>query len=193
MIQIGDKIVSRELFENHFICDLPSCHGNCCVFGDSGAPLEEDEAVVLSQHINEIRPYLRREALRAIDEQGSWVIDDDGDKVTPLIGREECAYVVFNDGIARCAIEQAFEEGTISFRKPVSCHLYPIRVNKMGKGIALNYHRWGICEPARIMGKKEGVPVFMFLKDPIERVYGKEFYQELELVYSELIDKEVTG
>ena len=192
MIQIGDKIVSRELFENHFICDLPSCHGNCCVFGDSGAPLEEDEAVVLSQHINEIRPYLRREALRAIDEQGSWVIDDDGDKVTPLIGREECAYVVFNDGIARCAIEQAFEEGTISFRKPVSCHLYPIRVNKMGKGIALNYHRWGICEPARIMGKKEGVPVFMFLKDPIERVYGKEFYQELELAYSEL-NKEVTG
>ena len=192
MIQIGDKIVSRELFENHFICDLPSCHGNCCVFGDSGAPLEEDEAVVLSQHINEIRPYLRREALRAIDEQGSWVIDDDGDKVTPLIGREECAYVVFNDGIARCAIEQAFEEGTISFRKPVSCHLYPIRVNKMGKGIALNYHRWGICEPARIMGKKEGIPVFMFLKDPIERVYGKEFYQELELVYSEL-NKEVTG
>ena len=110
MIQIGDKIVSRELFENHFICDLPSCHGNCCVFGDSGAPLEEDEAVVLSNHINEIRPYLRREALRAIDEQGSWVIDDDGDKVTPLIGREECAYVVFNDGIARCAIEQAFED-----------------------------------------------------------------------------------
>ena len=192
MIQIGDKIVSRELFENHFICDLPSCHGNCCIFGDSGAPLEEDEAVVLSNHINEIRPYLRREALRAIDEQGSWVIDDDGDKVTPLIGREECAYVVFNDGIARCAIEQAFEEGTISFRKPVSCHLYPIRVNKMGRGIALNYHRWGICEPARIMGKKEGVPVFMFLKDPIERVYGKEFYQELELVYSEL-RKEVTG
>ncbi len=192
MIQIGDKIVSRELFENHFICDLPSCHGNCCVIGDSGAPLEEDEAVVLSNHINEIRPYLRREALRAIDEQGSWVIDDDGDKVTPLIGREECAYVVFNDGIARCAIEQAFEEGTISFRKPVSCHLYPIRVNKMGKGIALNYHRWGICEPARIMGKKEGVPVFMFLKDPIERVYGKEFYQELELIYSEL-NKEVTG
>ncbi len=192
MIQIGDKIVSRELFENHFICDLPSCHGNCCVIGDSGAHLEEDEAVVLSNHINEIRPYLRREALRAIDEQGSWVIDDDGDKVTPLIGREECAYVVFNDGIARCAIEQAFEEGTISFRKPVSCHLYPIRVNKMGKGIALNYHRWGICEPARIMGKKEGVPVFMFLKDPIERVYGKEFYQELELIYSEL-NKEVTG
>jgi len=192
MIQIGDKIVSRELFENHFICDLPSCHGNCCVIGDSGAPLEEDEAVVLSNHINEIRPYLRKEALRAIDEQGSWVIDDDGDKVTPLIGREECAYVVFNDGIARCAIEQAFEEGTISFRKPVSCHLYPIRVNKMGKGIALNYHRWGICEPARIMGKKEGVPVFMFLKDPIERVYGKEFYQELELIYSEL-NKEVTG
>jgi hypothetical protein len=191
MIQIGDKIVSRELFDNHFICDLPSCHGNCCVFGDSGAPLEGDEADMLSNQIDEIKPYLRKEALKAIDEQGSWVIDNDGDKVTPLIGREECAYVIFKNGIAWCAIEQAFEEGAISFRKPVSCHLYPIRINKIGKGIALNYHRWGICEPARTKGKQEGLPVFRFLKDPLERVYGKEFYKELELVYSEL-NKETT-
>ena len=186
MIQIGDKIVSGELFDNHFICDLPSCHGNCCVFGDSGAPLEDEEADELSNQINQIKPYLRKESLSAIDEQGSWVIDNDGDMVTPLIGREECAYAIFKKGIAWCAIEQAYEEGAISFRKPVSCHLYPIRVNKIGKGIALNYHRWGICEPARIKGKEEGVPVFRFLRDPIERVYGKEFYDELELVFSEL-------
>ena len=186
MIQIGNKIVSRELFDNHFICDLPSCHGNCCVFGDSGAPLEEEEAEVLSSQINEIKPYLRKEAIRVIDKQGSWVIDGDGDKVTPLIGHEECAYVVFKEGVAWCAIEQAFEEGSVSFRKPVSCHLYPVRVTKIGKGIALNYHRWGICDPARIKGKNEGVPVFRFLKDPLERVYGKEFYEELELVYGEL-------
>ncbi|MEN8203712.1 MAG: DUF3109 family protein [Bacteroidota bacterium] len=186
MIQIGDKIISRELFENHFICDLSVCHGNCCVFGDSGAPLESEEADKLAGSIEKLIPYLRRDALRAIEEQGPWVIDDDGDKVTPLIGREECAYVVFEDGIASCAIEKAFEDGIISYRKPVSCHLYPVRVSKLGRGIALNYHRWGICEPARILGKKEGVPVFRFLKDPIERVYGKEFYRELELVYVEL-------
>jgi hypothetical protein len=94
--------------------------------------------------------------------------------------------VIFENGIARCAIEKAYEEGEIPFRKPLSCHLYPIRVTKLGKGIALNYHRWGICDPARILGKKEGLPVFRFLKDPIQRAYGNEFYEELELVYSEL-------
>ena len=191
MIQIGDKILSRELFDNHFICDLPACQGNCCVFGDSGAPLEANEAEAIADQIDEIKPYLRPESVRAIEEQGSWLIDDDGDQVTPLIGREECAYVIFKNKVAWCAIEQAYEEGAISFRKPVSCHLYPIRVNKIGKGIALNYHRWGICDPARTKGIREGVPVFRFLKDPLERIYGKEFYQELELVYSEL-KKETT-
>lgn len=186
MIQIGDKIVSREIFENQFICDLSACHGSCCVYGDSGAPLENEEAGKLASGLDKLKPYLRAEALRAIDLQGAWVIDGDGDKVTPLIGREECAYAVFENGIARCAIEKAYEDGEVSFHKPLSCHLYPIRVTKLGKGIALNYHRWGICEPARIIGKKEGLPVFRFLKDPIERAYGKEFYQELELVFSEL-------
>jgi len=186
MIQIGDKIISRELFENHFICDLSVCFGNCCVFGDSGAPLESEEADKLAAGLDKLLPYLKKEALRAIDLQGAWVIDGDGDKVTPLIGREECAYAVFENGIARCAIEKAYDEGIISFRKPVSCHLYPIRVSKLGRGIALNYHRWGICEPARTLGKKEGLPVFRFLKDPIQRVYGEEFYKELELVFSEL-------
>jgi hypothetical protein len=186
MIQIGDKIISRELFENHFICDLSACHGSCCVFGDSGAPLESEEADMLTSSRDSLKPYIRPEAIRTIDLVGAWVIDGDGDKVTPLIGREECAYVVFEDGIARCAIEKAYEEGKISYRKPLSCHLYPIRVSKLGKGIALNYHRWGICEPARNLGKKEGVPVFRFLKDPIERAYGEEFYRELEIVYKEL-------
>lgn len=189
MIQIGDKIISRDLFENHFICHLEKCEGNCCIFGDSGAPLEDDEADALSGDLEKIIPYMRAEGKRAVKEQGAWVVDNDGDKVTPLVGREECAFVVFEDKIARCVIEQAFDEGTISFRKPVSCHLYPIRVGKLKQGHALNYHRWSICEPARILGKKEGVPVFRFLKDPIIRVYGEEFYKELELVYKELMKK----
>ena len=187
MIQIGDKIISRELFENHFICHLEKCEGNCCVFGDSGAPLEDDEADVIEEYLDEIKPYMRAEGLRAVGEKGGWVIDNDGDKVTPLVGWEECAFVFFEEGTARCAIEKAYEEGAISFQKPESCHLYPIRVSKLKNGIALNYHRWGICEPARVLGEKEGVPVFRFLKDPISRVYGPQFYQELEIVYDELV------
>jgi len=186
MIQIGDIIVSRDLFDKHFICHLKECEGNCCVFGDSGAPLEDYEAEALAGDINKIKPYLRAEGRRAVSEQGAWIIDMEGDKVTPLIGREECAYVVFEDKIARCAIEQAFEEGSIGFRKPVSCHLYPIRVSKLKHGKALNYHRWSVCEPARILGEDKGLPVFRFLKDAIVRVYGEDFYEELEVVYQEM-------
>jgi hypothetical protein len=190
MIQIGEKIVSRELFESHFICHLEKCEGNCCVFGDSGAPLEDAEAITLTRNLDPLLPFLRAEGKRAIKEQGAWVIDNDGDKVTPLVGREECAYVVFEDTVARCAIEIAFEQGAINFQKPVSCHLYPIRVGKLKSGIALNYHQWSICEPARILGAKEGVPVFRFLKEAIIRVYGEEFYNQLEIVYSEMKEKQ---
>jgi hypothetical protein len=190
MIQIGEIIVSRELFEKHFICHLEKCEGNCCVFGDSGAPLEDSEAGELASDLKKIEPYLRAEGLRAVSEQGAWIIDMEGDKVTPLVGREECAFAVFEDNIARCAIEQAYEEGSISFRKPVSCHLYPIRVSKLKQGKALNYHRWSVCEPARILGEKEGLPVFRFLKDPLIRVFGENFYDELEIVYRELNTKD---
>lgn len=187
MVQIGDKIVSKDLFDQHFICDLKKCEGNCCVFGDSGAPLDEDEVHTLEEHIDDIKPFMRAEGLRAVSQKGSWVIDSDGDKVTPLVGDEECAYVVFEDGIAWCAIEKAFERGYLPMQKPVSCHLYPIRVSHLKNGVALNYHRWSICEPARILGKKEGMPVFRFLKDPIIRVYGSQFYNELEIVYEHIL------
>lgn len=187
MIQIGDKIVSMDLFDNHFICDLQKCEGNCCVFGDSGAPLEEDEVGILEENIELIKPFMRPEGIRAVEEQGSWMIDRDGDKVTPLVGREECAYVLFENDIAWCAIEKAYKEGVITYQKPVSCHLYPIRVSPLNSAIALNYHKWSICEPARVLGKKEDLPVFRFLKEPITRVYGKDFYDELELAYREIV------
>ena len=192
MIQIGDKIVSKDLFDFHFICHLQKCEGNCCVFGDSGAPLDDTEVKILDQHIESIKPFMRAEGIREVNEQGSWMVDRDGDKVTPLVNREECAYVIFEDGIAWCAIEKAYNKGVVPFQKPVSCHLYPIRVSPLKTGVALNYHRWSICEPARILGKKEQVPVFRFLKDPISRVYGSEFYEELEIVYKEL-SKRVSG
>jgi len=189
MIQVGNKIISREILEEHFVCNLERCEGNCCVFGDSGAPLEEDEARLLDDHIMVIRCFMRPEGIRAIREQGNWVVDDDGDRVTPLVGREECAYTVFEEGIARCAIEMAYEAGTLSFQKPVSCHIYPIRLSRLNNNIALNYHRWSICEPARLLGNVKQIPVFRFLREPIIRVFGMEFYDELETIYSELPDR----
>ncbi len=186
MIQIGDKIVSKDLFDQHFICHLQKCEGNCCVFGDSGAPLEDEEVRTLDQHIELVKPHMRAEGLREIREQGNWMVDRDGDKVTPLVNREECAYVIFEDGIAWCAIEKAFKAGSIEFQKPVSCHLYPIRLSSLKTGVALNYHRWSICETARILGEKEQMPVFRFLKEALTRVYGSDFYSELELVYREM-------
>jgi hypothetical protein len=186
MIQIGDKIVSKDLFEHRFICHLERCEGNCCVFGDAGAPLEENEATDLEKYADQIKPFLRPEGKRAIQDQGCWVIDQDGEQVTPLVGREECAYAVFEMGIARCAIEWAYEQDVVPVRKPVSCHLYPIRVNQLKQGVALNYHQWSICEPARQLGAKEGMPVFRFLQDALIRVYGEDFYEEMELVYREL-------
>ena len=186
MIQIGDKIVSLELFEEKFICNLDKCNGNCCVYGDSGAPLEDEEAETLDKIYDKIKHHLSPEGKNAIENQGKWVIDGDGDKVTPLIDGKECAYTYFKNGIAFCGIEKAYEKGKVDFRKPLSCHLYPIRLSKIGDMTALNYHKWGICEPARILGKKKNQPVFRFLKDSIIRVYGRRFYDELEKVFYEL-------
>lgn len=185
MIQIEDKIVSADLFEEVFHCHLDICHGNCCVHGDSGAPLEEGEVEILEKYVLQIEKYITREGRETLKEKGSWEIDSDGDKVTPLIKGKECAYTFFRNGIAFCGIEKAWEEGKIPFRKPISCHLYPIRVSKVGQMTALNYHRWPICDPARALGKKKSLPVFRFLKEAIERAYGKAFYSELESVFNE--------
>ncbi len=186
MIQIGDKIVSSELFEAEFICHLEKCHGSCCVIGDAGAPLAEGEEKILDREYENLRDYITPKGQEAIEEQGKWVVDHDGEKVTPLIGGNECAYTYFVDRIAYCGIEKAWHEGKTTFRKPVSCHLYPIRVSRIGKYTALNYNKWGICQPARILGRDKHVPVFRFLQEAIVRVYGEDFYHELEEVYQEL-------
>lgn len=186
MIQIEDKLVSMELFEEEFHCHLEKCFGNCCVHGDSGAPLSDEEAETLEKIYPRVRAQLSEEGRKAIDRQGPWVTDSDGDKVTPLIGGKECAYAWFKNGIALCGIERSYELGKVRFRKPLSCHLYPIRVSKVGEYTAINHHRWGICEPARVLGKRKGLPVFRFLKDSIIRTWGEGFYEEMEKVYKEL-------
>jgi len=181
MIIIDDTIVSEELFDVHFVCDLPACLGACCVEGDAGAPLEEGEARLLEKLVKDILPFMTPEGRLTLEKEGVFAFDQDGVMVTPLNGGRECAFVYFENGQARCAIEKAWSEERIPFRKPVSCHLYPVRLGKLGDHIAVNYHRWHICEPARDMGRREGVPLYVFLKDPLVRRFGEDWYARLEI------------
>ena len=182
MIQIDDKIVSTDLFDVRFCCDLAACRGICCVEGDSGAPLEEEEVETLEFEYEAFRPYMKPEGIRTVEAQGFMVIDRDGDFTTPLIDGSECAYAAATeDGIPRCAIEKAFLEGKTGFRKPISCHLYPIRVARFGNGTTgLNFHRWEVCRPALELGEKRGTPLYRMLKEPLVRRFGAPFYNMLE-------------
>lgn len=179
MFQVGNTIISRDVLEEYFLCDLKACKGACCVEGDAGAPLEESETKLLDDLFDKIKPYLRPEGIQAIEEQGTSVLDVDGDYVTPLVKGKECAYVVFENGITKCGIEKAYLDGKIDYQKPISCHLYPIRVTKYQNFEAVNYHEWPICKAAKICGSKEKVKMYVFLKDPLIRKYGKEWYDEL--------------
>ncbi|RPH33001.1 MAG: DUF3109 family protein [Bacteroidales bacterium] len=180
MIQIDDKILSLDILQKHFCCDLAKCHGSCCVQGQSGAPLTQDEVLILEDIIKKITPFLKPEGIKSIKEQGVATIDGDGDVVTPLIDGKECAYCIEENGVSLCAIEKAWLNKKIDFRKPISCHLYPIRVKSYTSFIGLNYDQWDVCEPARKLGIKQNIPVYKCLKDAITRAYGKEFYQQIE-------------
>lgn len=180
MIQIDDKLISFNVFEKQFCCDLPKCLGACCVHGQSGAPLEPEEIDILEQELEQIKPFLKPSGLDAINKQGVAIRDLDGDMVTSLIGTEECAFSIEENGITFCAIEKAWLKGKTKFQKPISCHLYPIRAKKYPTFTALNYDKWSICEPARVLGEKKGIAIFRFLKDAITRAYGEKFYAEME-------------
>jgi hypothetical protein len=181
MIEIGKTLVSDDLVEKQFVCDLNACKGACCVHGESGAPLEDDEAEILEQIYPIVEPYLNEKGKKAIKKQGKWVIDSDGDKTTPLVGPEkECAYTIFENGMALCGIEKAHRDGKIEWAKPVSCHLYPVRVTEHKKFTAVNYEKWDICKPACACGEKLQVPVYKFVKTALVRKFGKEWYAALE-------------
>ena len=180
MIQIDDKLISEDLFSEEFVCNLAKCKGICCVDGDAGAPLDEDETKILDEIYPKIKPYLRPEGIQAIEEQGTYTLDFEGDLVTPLVNNAECAYVIFDEkGYTKCAIEKAYEDGVIDWQKPISCHLYPIRITEYSNFSAINYHEWDICSDACTLGKELGVKVYQFLKKPLIRKYGEEFYQTL--------------
>ena len=181
MIQIDDKLISEDIFSEEFICNLSKCKGACCVEGDVGAPLDKDETLILERIFEQVKPYLRPEGVKAIEEQGTWVLDpSDNDYVTPMVEGKECAYVIFDErGITKCGIEKAYEDGAVDWQKPISCHLYPIRIDEYRTFTALNYHKWEICSDACSLGKELKVPIYKFVKTPLIRKYGEEWYQTL--------------
>jgi len=187
MLQIDKTLISFDIFEKTFVCNLSACKGECCVEGDSGAPLEDDETKILEKIYPILEKFMTKSGIKAVKKQGKWIIDSDGDKVTPLINNKECAYIYKdNNGIVFCAIEKAFLEKEIDFQKPVSCHLYPIRITKYKDFDAVNYESNKLCIPARINGEKLGVPLYKFVKVPLIRKYGKEWYKQLEIAAEEL-------
>ena len=181
MIQVGEILVSDDIKEVEFVCNLEKCKGACCVEGDLGAPLEEDELETMKSIQKAIKPYLTKAGLAAIKEQGPYILDEDGDYSTPTISGKECAYALYDQkGVLKCGIEQAYLDGKVEFRKPISCHLYPIRITKNNKGFeAVNYHKWSICSAACTLGQSLQVPLYKFLKEPLIRKYGEAWYNEL--------------
>jgi Protein of unknown function (DUF3109) len=186
MLRINNTIFSFDILEKKFRCDLTKCFGNCCRYGDSGAPLSAEEAHILEDIKDKIRPYLRPEGIASIEEKGTSVTDFENEKVTPLIGNEECAYTSKNGNIFLCGIEQAWADGKILFKKPVSCHLFPVRIKYYSDFVAVNYEELAICSPARIAGDKDGIHVYEFLKEPLTRAIGEELYNELCIAAKEL-------
>lgn len=180
MIVIDKTCISDDIADQMFVCDLEKCKGACCVEGDLGAPLEEEELPILEQIYEDVKPYLSAKGIRAIEEQGLYIKDYEGDYSTPTIGNRECAFAIYDKkGVLKCGIEQAYLDGKISYKKPISCHLYPIRITKYEDYHAINYDRWEICNPACKHGRKLGVPLYKFLKEPLIRQYGEIWYNEL--------------
>ena len=186
MLQIEDVIVSLDVFREKFLCDLDACKGICCVEGDAGAPVELDEVAQLEEALPAVWDDLSPAAREVIDKQGVVYADRDGELVTSIVGGKDCVFPCYDENGCYCAIEKAYREGRVGFYKPISCHLYPIRVGNYGPYKALNYHRWSVCKAAVLLGEKEDVPVYKFLKEPLIRKFGETWYAELETAATEL-------
>ena len=186
MFQLKNTIVSEDIIEKDFVCNLNACKGECCIAGEAGAPLEEDEVKIMDDIYEDVKPFLRPEGIAAIAQQGT-SIEREGELETPLVNGAECAYVTFNEkGWASCGIEDAYNAGKIDWRKPISCHLYPVRVQKYSSFTAINYHRWPICDDACTLGQELKVPVYKFTKDALVRKFGPEWYEGLEKIAQEM-------
>lgn len=183
MFQIGKTIVSEDLIQEDFACNLSACKGECCIAGEAGAPLEKEEADILKDIFPKVKPFLRPEGIAAIEKQGTHVKNDFGELETPLVNGAECAYVHFSDnGTALCGIEAAYRAGKIDWKKPISCELYPVRVQKYASFSAVNYHRWPICDDACTLGKELQTPVYKFTKEALIKKFGADWYAEMEKI-----------
>lgn len=180
MIILDNAVLSDDIKERHFVCDLNKCHGACCVEGDLGAPLEESELPLLEEVLEAVKPYMSKEGLEVLVKEGSYILDEEGDYSTTTIGGRECAFAIYDEkNILKCAIEQAYLDSKTKWKKPISCHLYPIRITKYDHYDALNYDQWDICDPACKLGDELKVPIYKFLKEPLIRKYGEKWYEEL--------------
>lgn len=181
MIIIQDTIISEHLFDINFTCHLEKCKGACCVEGDRGAPLDANDIEQIVNNLEAVKPYMTPEYIKAIDEYGFYEIDEDGEAVTTCQPTGECNFVVYDrTGTTQCAIELAHKDGKIDYKKPVSCHLYPVRIQKYKHYMAVNYSQWDICNAACSLGNELKMPVYRFVKDALIRKFGQEWYNELE-------------
>lgn len=180
MLEIGNTLVSLDLAERFFCCDLDACHGECCIEGDAGAPITRAEYDRIKQLLPEIWDEMLPAAKTVVEENGVGYIDEEGDLVTSIVDGRNCAFTCYAPGgLCQCAIEKAYREGRVDFRKPLSCYLYPVRISKYPTFTAVNYHRWKICRPAESLGRKLGIRLYQFLKEPLTERFGKEWYDEL--------------
>lgn len=188
MIQIDDTIISMDLFEKQFCCDLSDCKGICCIEGDSGAPLEESEVPILEKILPVVWDDLSDKSKAVIEKQGVSYIDIEGDLVTSIVDGCECVFTYLDEnGVCKCAIEKAYREGKIDFYKPISCHLYPVRLENLRNGtVGINIHRWKVCKAAFEQGRKCGLPVYQFLKEPLIRRFGAEWYEKVCIAAEEI-------
>ena len=186
MFQIKKTIVSEEIIENDFVCNLNACKGQCCIDGDAGAPITDEETEIMVDIYPKVKPYLQAEGIVEIEKQGAFIKGEDGEWETPLVNGSACAYVIFDDKkTAKCGIEEAYNDGVIDFKKPVSCHLYPVRVREYTGLTAVNYHKWEICDAACSLGQELKVPIYKFVKESLIRKFGEAWYAELEEVAKE--------
>ncbi|MCL1868352.1 MAG: DUF3109 family protein [Paludibacter sp.] len=186
MLQIDNTIISFDLFDEFFVCNLFSCKGQCCIDGDEGAPLQDEEVEILEKIAPDVLEYLPEKSRQIIENQGVSYIDREGENVTALVDGKECAFVYRDsDGCAKCAIEKAYKAGKIDFYKPISCHLYPVRLQKYNDYIAVNYHKWSVCQCARDLGKQQQIAVYQFLQQPLTRRFGEKWFSELQTAAKE--------
>ena len=184
MLSIDHVLISDAVLNEYFACDFSACKGLCCVEGDAGAPLEEEEISILEDCFDSIKPYMLQAGIQAVEQNGVFDYDADGNLVTPLINDKECVFVYFDENASKCAVERAFLEGKIDFQKPISCHLYPIRIKKFDYYERLDYHQWEVCEAARRQGKNLKITVFDYLEEPLTRRYGKAWIKKVKKIFS---------